>query len=180
VSLPGARDVVAFWRAAGPSRWFRADPTFDRMVVRRLGAAHEAAARGALDWLTGPTGALGLVILLDQAPRNMFRGMARAFATDAAAREVTRAVLDAGWDARVPRAMRGFFYLPLEHSEDAADQELCCRLCAAMGDPEGLRWAELHRDIIARFGRFPHRNRALGRDTTPEEARYLEEGGFKG
>ncbi|GGE27195.1 hypothetical protein GCM10007276_00430 [Agaricicola taiwanensis] len=175
------RAVVAFWRAAGPSRWFLSDPLFDMLVRWRLGPVHQAAARGELqDWLRGPIEALALTIVLDQVPRNIYRGTPRAFATDGLARHASDVVRAMGWDRRVPRALRAFFYLPLEHSEDLADQELCCALFQAMKDADGLRWAEIHRDIIARFGRFPHRNEILGRTTTAEEARFLAEGGFRG
>jgi uncharacterized protein (DUF924 family) len=179
--LEDLRDVVSFWRAAGPARWFRNDAAFDAQVRRRLGTPHEWAATGALDNYAGDaTGALALLILLDQAPRNMFRGTPEAFATDAHARLIARMAIAAGLDKRVPRIMRGFFYLPFMHSEDLADQELCVRLYREAGDAGGLRWADLHRDIIARFGRFPHRNPILGRAAKPEEERFLEEGGFGG
>jgi uncharacterized protein (DUF924 family) len=181
MSLPDANDVVSFWRAAGPARWFRADASFDRLVGLRLGRAHKAATEGRLDhWLLTVQGALALLVLLDQAPRNLFRGTARAFATDAQARAITRLALDRGWDKRVPRSLRGFFYLPLMHSEDLADQEECCRLYRAMGDLANLKWAVIHRDIINEFGRFPHRNAMLGRETTAKEQTFLDSGGFRG
>ena len=110
----------------------------------------------------------------------MFRGTPRAFATDAKAREVARFALSHGDDRRVPKALRSFFYLPFEHSEDPSDQDLCVELHREAGDMDGLHWADLHRDIIRRFGRFPHRNPILGRDSTAEEERYLAEGGFAG
>jgi uncharacterized protein (DUF924 family) len=175
------REVVAFWRAAGPSRWFLSSPLFDRLVRLRLGPVHEAASRGELDhWLCGPVEALALILVLDQVPRNIHRGTPAAFATDAMARQASDVVRAMGWDQRVPRALRGFLYLPLEHSEDLEDQILCCALFARMGDADGLKWAKLHLDIIERFGRFPHRNAILGRVTTDQEAAFLAEGGFKG
>ncbi len=181
VAIPGPLDVVGFWRAAGPARWFRADPSFDMLVRMKLGRAHEAAAAGALDrWTGAPLPSLALTLLLDQAPRNMFRGDARAFASDAHARAVSAEARAAGFDRRVPRALRSFFYLPLMHSEDMGDQRLCVELYRAMGDADGERWAVVHADIIQRFGRFPHRNSMLGRRTTTEEKRFLDDGGFKG
>jgi uncharacterized protein (DUF924 family) len=181
VSRPSPSDVVAFWRDAGPERWFKKDPQFDEEIRRRFLALHEAAARGDLkDWESTAEGALALLILLDQFPRNMFRGSARAFATDPLARAVTASALLNGFDAQVAPEMRSFFYLPFEHSEDMADQERGIALYTAAGDTDGLKWANLHADIVRRFGRFPHRNAALGRTTTPEEQRFLDEGGFAG
>jgi uncharacterized protein (DUF924 family) len=181
VSRPSPSDVVAFWRDAGPERWFKKDPQFDEEIRRRFLALHEAAARGDLkDWESAAEGALALLILLDQFPRNMFRGSARAFATDPLARAVTASALLNGFDAQVAPEMRSFFYLPFEHSEDMADQERGIALYTAAGDTDGLKWANLHADIVRRFGRFPHRNAALGRTTTPEEQRFLDEGGFAG
>jgi uncharacterized protein (DUF924 family) len=173
------RAVVAFWRAAGPSRWFKADPSFDAEVRRRLGALHEQAAAGDLAVPDTPTGLLALLILLDQVPRNIFRGTPRAFATDPQAREVSRHALRRGFDRRVPAVLRGFFYLPLMHSEDLADQERCLALYRALGQPEALRFAEIHADVIRRFGRFPHRNAALGRPSSAEEQAFLDAGGFR-
>jgi uncharacterized protein (DUF924 family) len=121
-----------------------------------------------------------LLILLDQFPRNMFRGDARAFATDPLARAIAAGGIIRGFDAQVPAEMRGFFYLPFEHSEDLADQERGIAFHKAIGDLDGVKWAELHADIIRRFGRFPHRNAVLGRTTTPEEQAFLDGGGFAG
>jgi uncharacterized protein (DUF924 family) len=175
-----AKDVVTFWREAGPERWFTKDAAFDAEIKRRFLPAYEAAAAGKLpDWENSAEGALALLILLDQFPRNMFRGDKRAFATDPLARAVTAGALIKGFDAQAGD-MRAFFYLPFEHSEDMADQERCLALYKAAGDADGLKWAELHADIIRKFGRFPHRNAALGRTTTPEEQKFLDEGGFAG
>jgi uncharacterized protein (DUF924 family) len=174
-------EVVAFWRAAGPSRWYKADPMFDRLVRLRLGAAYEAAARGELgDWAASPVGALALLILLDQAPRNIFRGTPRAFATDAAALAVADTAIQRKFDRTFGQPLRQFFYLPFMHSEQLADQERCVALMAAHGGPENLRYAEIHRDVIARFGRFPHRNPILGRTPRPDEEKFLADGGFRG
>lgn len=170
--------VLAFWFADGrEAQWFERSETFDAAVREALEALHLRAAAGTLDhWAETPRGALALVILLDQVPRNLYRGTARAFATDAKARAVCRAALDAGHDAALASAAeRLFLYLPLEHSEDLADQERCVGLVAALGDAEQLRYAERHREIVQRFGRFPHRNAALGRETTEAEAAFLQE-----
>lgn len=173
-------DVLAFWREAGPQRWFRKDAAFDAVFRARFLAAHAAAARGELDaWSGSAEGALALVILLDQFPRNAFRGSARAFATDAKAREVAAAAVDAGFDQQVESALQGFFYLPFMHSEQLADLDRCVALTRPMGG-EQHRYALHHRSIVERFGRFPHRNAVLGRDSTPEEQRFLAEGGFGG
>jgi uncharacterized protein (DUF924 family) len=172
--------VAAYWRAAGPVRWFAADPRFDAQVRLRLGALHTAAASGALAGLDRePVPALAVLILLDQVPRNIFRGTAGAFATDAMALAAARRAIDRRFDGRIAWQMRQFFYLPLMHSEDLADQERCVALFTAAALPEGVRFAEIHCDVIRRFGRFPHRNAFLGRTPTPEEERYLAEGGFR-
>ncbi len=177
---PSPGEVIAFWREAGPDRWFNKDTAFDDEIRRRFLSLHEMAAAGKLtEWEGNAEGALALLILLDQFPRNMFRGQARAFATDPLARAITsRAILN-GFDGAIPD-MRGFFYLPFEHSEDLADQERGMTLYKAAGDADGLKWAELHADIIRRFGRFPHRNSILGRVSTPEEQKFLDAGGFAG
>jgi uncharacterized protein (DUF924 family) len=179
-TLPSPDAVVAFWRDAGPSRWFRKDDEFDRDFRDRFLAAHEAAARGELDpWGATPDGALALLILLDQFPRNAFRGTARMFATDPRARRIARIAVDAGFDEIVDPSLVQFLHLPFMHSEDLADQDMAVELSRASG-PDSLKWAQLHREIIARFGRFPHRNALLGRATTAEEQRFLDEGGFAG
>jgi uncharacterized protein (DUF924 family) len=180
MSLESPAAIVAFWRAAGPDRWFKKDASFDDEIRRRFLATHQAAAAGRLtEWENSAERALALLILLDQFPRNMFRGEARAFATDPLARAVaSRAILN-GFDGAFPD-MRSFFYLPFEHSENLADQERGIALYKAVGDTDGLKWAQIHADIIRRFGRFPHRNAALGRVTTPEEQAFLDGGGFAG
>ncbi|TFZ01320.1 DUF924 family protein [Ramlibacter rhizophilus] len=173
-------EVLAFWREAGPERWFKKDEQFDAQLRTRFLAAHEAAARGELEgWSGSADGALALLILLDQFPRNAFRGTPRMFATDAQARAIADRAIAAGLDAAVEPALRAFFYLPFEHSESLADQHRAVELTQAL-DAETHRWAVIHRDIIERFGRFPHRNTLLGRVTTPDEQRFLDEGGFAG
>jgi uncharacterized protein (DUF924 family) len=172
--------VTAGWREAGPSRWFRKDDAFDHEFRERFLAAHEAAARGELDgWAASAEGALALCILLDQFPRNAFRGTPRMFATDAKARAVARAAVHSGQDRQVDEEMRQFFYLPFMHSEDVADQDVCVELTSRIGT-DSLRYAQMHRDIIRRFGRFPHRNEVLGRASTPAEREFLAGGGFAG
>ena len=178
--LPTARDVVDFWRNAGPDRWFAKNDAFDAEFGGRFLAAHKAAAHGDLDhWTNEPEGALALMVLLDQFPRNTWRGNARMLATDAKALAVARKAIEAGFDLKVDEALRRFFYLPFMHSESLADQERSVELNAAL-DANTQRFAVLHRDIIARFGRFPHRNKLLGRTSSAEEQRFLDEGGFAG
>ena len=179
-ALPSASDVVAFWREAGPKRWFAKSDAFDDSFRSRFIDAHEAAAAGQLAaWSQDAEGALALLILLDQFPRNAFRGQARMFSTDAQARDVARIAIAAGLDHRVDEALRPFFYMPFMHSESLADQQRCVALCQPL-DANTQRFAVMHRDIIERYGRFPHRNAVLGRDSTADEKRFLAEGGFKG
>ncbi|HQR90534.1 MAG: hypothetical protein B7Z44_03100 [Caulobacter sp. 12-67-6] len=178
-------DIVGFWRSAGPRKWFAKDAGFDSMIALKFEQTHYRAAQRRYDkWAETPEGALALLILLDQFPRNLYRGTAHAFATDPLARMFARAALAAGHDQATEPQLRPFFYLPFEHSESLADQEFCVELCATLqadsGDEDTIKWAVEHRDIIARFGRFPHRNAVLGRETTPEEQAFLDEGGFAG
>ena len=173
-------EVLTFWREAGPDRWFNKDDAFDASIRERFLPTYEAAARGELaGWEASAEGALALVIVLDQFPRNMFRGSARTYAADATARTVANRALKRGYDLDVPGNERGFFFLPFMHSEDLADQERCVALYREAGD-ENLKYAIEHADIVRRFGRFPHRNAALGRETTAEEAAFLAAGGFRG
>ena len=173
-------DIVRFWRNAGPDRWFAKDAHFDDQFRARCLQRYKEAARGDLvAWQDDPESALALVLLLDQFPRNCFRDTAQMFATDVMARSVAAAALEAGHDRAVDPDLKVFFYLPFEHSEDLADQDRSVALCAPLGEPY-RGYAELHRDIIRRFGRFPHRNAVLGRTTTPEEQRFLDAGGFQG
>ena len=174
-------DVLAFWRAAGPKKWFTKDDAFDAEIVARFLQTYVAVAAGQHnDWEESANGALALLIVLDQFPRNMFRESARAFATDALARAVADRAIARGFDQEAKVVERSFFYLPFEHSEDLADQERCVALARATGDADALKWAEIHADIIRRFGRFPHRNAALGRVTTAAEQAFLDGGGFGG
>jgi uncharacterized protein (DUF924 family) len=178
-------DVIGFWTAAGPRKWFAKSGPFDDAIRLRFEPVHHAAARGEYArWADTADGALALLILLDQFPRNLFRGDAHAFATDPLARSIAGRAIAAGLDRQVAPELRPFFYLPFEHSESLEDQERSVALCEAhdaeTGDIETLKWAVQHRDVIRRFGRFPHRNACLGRVTTPEEQAFLDEGGFAG
>ena len=181
-----AQDVVAFWRNAGPSRWFDRNEQFDHQCRSGFLEAHFAAARREHDdWVERDAeSALALLILLDQIPRNVFRGSAHSYATDPLARHYARRALALGHDQAIEPALRAFFYLPFEHSEDPADQrlslELHRRLPAGADGGDPAQWAQQHLDLIERFGRFPHRNAALGRESTAEEQAYLDGGGFKG
>lgn len=177
---PRAAEVIQFWRDAGAEAWFRKDEEFDSIFHGRFLDLHFAAARRELDdWLETPAGTLALMILLDQFPRNCFRGTGHMFATDPLALCFARLALAAGHAAHVDEDMRIFLLLPFEHSEDLADQDICVAETRSM-DPELHKYAVVHHDVIARFGRFPHRNRVLGRETTAEEQVFLDEGGFSG
>ena len=179
ISSPQA--VLAFWRGAGPGRWFKKDTAFDEAIRARFLETYDAAAAGKLSgWEQTAEGALALTVVLDQFPRNMFRGDARTYTADLQAHAVAERALARGFDQKVPLSDRQFFYLPFEHSEAIADQERSCALVAATGDADLLKWAQLHADIIRRFGRFPHRNAMLGRTTTAEEQAFLDGCGFKG
>lgn len=178
-------DIIGFWRSAGPSQWFGAKPAFDDAIRLKFEAVHLAAARGEYAaWETTAEGALALLLLLDQFPRNLYRKSAHAYATDPLARTIARRTIAKGFDAATEAQLRPFFYLPFEHSEALADQDEgiahCRRLAETDGDEDTLKWALMHRDIIDRFGRFPHRNPALGRVTTAAEQAFLDDGGFAG
>jgi uncharacterized protein (DUF924 family) len=174
-------DVVAFWRDAGPKRWYVKDSTFDDELRTRFLTTWEAARADELaSWEDSDEGTLALILVLDQFSRNMFRNDPRAFSADPLAREVADRAITKGVDQRIDASLRAFMYLPFEHSEEVADQERCIALFRALGDVDSLKWAELHADIIRKFGRFPHRNIVLGRKTTAEEAAFLADGGFAG
>jgi uncharacterized protein (DUF924 family) len=178
---PQPADVLSFWRAAGPEKWFNKDDTFDADIRARFLPLYESAAAGALAaWETHADGALALNLVLDQFPRNMFRGSARAFATDAMARAVAERAIAKGFDRSVSLPERRFFYLPFMHSEDLADQERSIALCETAGDADGVAYARTHADIIRRFKRFPHRNQVLGRKSSADEEAFLAGGGFAG
>jgi uncharacterized protein (DUF924 family) len=179
IALPQA--VLEFWREAGSEKWFTKDAAFDDTIRTRFLETYEAAAAEKLSgWEAAAENALALLIVLDQFPRNMFRNDARTYAADPLARAVAERALARRFDQAVAPIERQFFYLPFVHSEWLSDQERSCTLVAATGDADLLKWAQLHADIIRRFGRFPHRNAMLGRSTTPEEQAFLDGGGFKG
>lgn len=175
-----ALDVTTFWRNAGTDAWFTKDAAFDTEFRTRFLDLHHAAARRELDgWIDHPESALALMILLDQFPRNCFRGTAHMFATDPLARHFAIKAVEAGHDMAVDVDLRVFFYLPFEHSENLDDQRYSVDLTEANA-PDYLKYAIEHREIIERFGRFPHRNPPLGRETTPDEKAFLDDGGFSG
>ena len=182
-STPTIRDILDFWFLPlddadhGKPRkiWWESTPQFDAEAGTRFGALVEKAIAGGLDpWRGSPDGALALILLCDQFPRNIHRRNARAFSGDAKARETARFAIARNYPAAYGRDMRMFFFMPFQHSEVLADQELCCALFATLGDAENDKYANDHHDIVARFGRFPHRNEVLGRTCTPEELLYLE------
>ena len=174
-----AREVIAFWRQAGPERWFVRDAAFDAQFRQRFMDQHLAAARREYEeWLCSADGALGLMLLLDQFPRNAFRGSAHSYATDPLARHYAMRAIEEGMDLRLEAQLRPFIYLPFEHSEDPVDQERSVAMFQALGAARPLEYALIHRDVIARFGRFPHRNAALGRIPTVAELEFLANGGF--
>lgn len=175
-----ATDCLAFWIEAGWEKWFTKDAAFDEDFRGRFLDLHFAAARREHDgWMETPDGALALMILLDQFPRNAFRGTGHMFATDPLARMYAHIALERGHDRHVDGMLPAFFYLPFEHSEDIEDQRLSVTLFNALGG-EWVKYSDEHHAVIARFGRFPHRNAQLGRVTTPEERAFLAEGGFAG
>lgn len=174
-------DLLAFWRAAGPDRWWVKDEAFDADIRGRFTRLWQIAHDGHLtSWQSSDEGALALIIVLDQFPRNIFRNDARALSTDAMAREVASRAIAEKCDHRVDPALRPFFYMPLMHSEELTDQERCIALFHQSGDEKNLKYATQHADIIRQFGRFPHRNPVLRREMTPEEATFLRNGGFTG
>ncbi len=185
---PQAAEVLLFWfggpgeRGKAQKRWFEKSDAFDRQTRERFLELYEAAAAGHLvRWQEQPHDCLALIVLLDQFPRNMFRGTPRAFAADALALEAARHALAQGHDKVLLPVERLFTYLPFEHSETLEDQERACELMQpleAFRETEGVyRYAVAHRDIIRRFGRFPHRNAILGRPSTPEELAFLKQPG---
>lgn len=175
-----AQDVIQFWRDAGPDKWFRKDDDFDALFRSRFYDLHFAAARRELeDWKLEPEACLALVILLDQYPRNSFRGCGHMFATDPLARAYATHFIESGYLPHIEEALRLFVCVPFIHSEDLGDQEYAVVLYEEHA-PQGLSFAIDHRDIIAQFGRFPHRNESLGRVTTEAEQAFLNAGGFAG
>ncbi len=176
----GPEHIVAFWREAGPKKWFSKNADFDRAIVERFGQLHAEAAVGRLEaWAGTPEGALALVLLLDQFSRNLYRGDPRAFAQDAMGLAIARRSIESDLDRMAPADLRSFFFTPFMHSETIADQEQSVLLHHAHA-PNNLSYARDHERIIRRFGRFPHRNAVLGRHTSPAEQAFLDGGGFAG
>jgi uncharacterized protein (DUF924 family) len=174
-------EVVSFWREAGPSKWFSKDDAFDQSCRDRFLSTYEAAARGDLnEWELTPEGALAVILLLDQFPRNMFRGDRATYKTDPTALLAADRAIERGYDRQVDIQLRAFFYLPFMHSEDLSDQDRSVALNEELGAPESVKFAHHHRDIVAKFGRFPHRNAILGRESTPDEIAFLEQSDFRG
>lgn len=160
------------------AKWFGGGPSFDDECRTAFQAAHLAASRRELEsWMQKPEDALSLVILLDQIPRNIYRGSALSYATDGLALHYANLSIKNGFDKEVGEDLRSFFYMPFEHSEELNDQHRAVELMGTLGNASLLLYAEKHRDVILKFGRFPHRNAALGRTSTPEEIAYLEAGG---
>jgi uncharacterized protein (DUF924 family) len=184
--MTGAREVapeeiLAFWREAGSARWYTKDAAFDAEVRCRFLELWQKAAAGELSsWETSDGGALALVIILDQFPRNMYRDDARTYSTDPQALEVATRAIARGADARIEPVLLEFLYMPFMHSERLSDQQRCVELFRNTGNTDNIGYAQDHAEIIGRFGRFPHRNRILGRATTPEEQAFLDSGGFSG
>lgn len=173
--------ILAFWREAGRERWYKPSDALDAEVRRRFLPLWQKAAAGELaSWEDSEDGALALVIVLDQFPRNIFRGTPEAFASDALAREVARRAIERATDRRIDPLLLEFLYLPFMHSEHLPDQLHCVALFENTDNAENLKYAREHAAIIQRFGRFPHRNHLLGRGTTAEERAFLDGGGFAG
>lgn len=178
--LDRARDVVNFWRSVGKDGWFAKNDEVDRLFKEQFYDLHFAAARRELEhWIEDPDGALALVLLLDQFPRNVFRNTGHMFATDPLACHYARRIIESGCVEQVDPELRLFICLPFVHSEALSDQDYALGLYRRHAS-DSLDWARHHRSIIERFGRFPHRNACLGRATTPEEQAFLDEGGFTG
>jgi len=184
MNAPAIRDVLDFWFLPldhpdhGKLRdvWWAGPPEFDVEIRERFSPAFERAIDGGLDhWRRSPDGALALILLCDQFPRNMHRRSAHAFAGDPKARETARLALARSYPAAFNAIIRAFFYMPFQHSESLEDQEMGCALFAAFDDAELMKHATEHRDVVVRFGRFPHRNEVLGRASTTEELEYLKD-----
>lgn len=176
-------EILEFWiDEVGPKGWYDASKALDTKIRDRFQDAWEQACDGAFaSWLTSPSGALAYIILTDQFPRNMFRGQGKAFASDRAALAVAKSAIERNWDKSIDGAARQFFYMPLMHSENLCDQDRCVRLmCERMpgGGANNLLHARAHREVIRQFGRFPYRNAALSRSSTPVEESYIDAGGY--
>lgn len=181
--LAGPDDVLKFWLdEVDQQQWYVQDDELDRKIVEKFEATWNEGMEGSWGlWLTYPSGALAYIILMDQFPRNMFRGTAKAFASDKIALAVAKQAIHRGWDLKIDEPARQFFYLPLMHSENLCDQERCIRLMKERMPESGesnLIHAKAHREVIRLFGRFPYRNEALDRQMTDSEQAYVDEGGY--
>lgn len=175
------RDVIDFWLAQPQKAYFIADAEFDDLLREKFGATHARAASGAFEnWQETRDGRLGLILLLDQMSRNLHRGTPGMFAADSMALAIAAKAIDLGDDGERDASVKRWYYMPFMHSEALADQERCVELCEQPGLEDTLPYAITHRDIIVRFGRFPHRNAMLGRVTTADEQAFLDAGGFSG
>lgn len=175
---PNALAFLNFWLSAGSDKWFNGGPKFDD-DCRQYEKLWEEASSGQQDiWIETASGALSLIILLDQIPRNIFRNSPKQFSSDETARAHARTAIERGYDGTQLMPVRNFFYLPFMHSENLADQQFCCDLLRPLKSRENYYFALIHMDPIARFGRFPHRNEILGRESTENEKHYLATGGF--
>ena len=179
--MANPEDILSFWLdEIGPKGWYEGTDDLDALVVERFGDAWREATRGAYSlWLTYPSGTLAYIILLDQFPRNMFRGSGKAFSTDKVALAAAKCAIDKNWDMKIDEPARQFFYLPLMHSENLCDQDRCVRLMnERLSGTDNLLHAKAHREEIRLFGRFPARNTALDRRSTGPEIAYVENGGY--
>lgn len=181
--MANPEEILTFWLdEVGPEGWYSGGEELDAQIRERFEDTYNRACEGALSlWLTYPSGTLAYIILTDQFPRNMFRGTPRAFATDRLARSAAKAAIARGWDLRIDEPARQFFYMPLVHAECLVDQDRAVRLIKTRMPETGadnLLHARAHREVIRQFGRFPNRNEAIGRDTPPAEAEFLERGGY--
>ncbi len=171
-----AGEVLDFWfKEIGASRWFVKNAELDSLIRERFQALYERVVTGELQGFATPRTALAAVVVLDQFPRNMFRDTSRAFAGDPMARHLAREAIDRGFDTRLTGEERLFLYLPFEHSEDREDQALSCELIGSIGNDYWTKYAQAHKEIIDRFGRFPHRNEVLGRTSTRAELELLKD-----
>jgi uncharacterized protein (DUF924 family) len=181
--MAGPEEILAFWLdEIGPKGWYDAPQSLDEDILTKFGALWDSAMEGRYGlWLPYPSGALAYIILLDQFPRNMFRGTGKSFASDKVALAAAKQAISRGWDLKIDEPARQFFYMPLMHSESLEDQDHCVRLMKERMPESGasnLLHARVHREEIREFGRFPYRNDALDRSSTAREKAYLDKGGY--
>lgn len=181
--MKSPQEVLSFWLdEVGPEGWYKSSDDLDNRIRQEFLETWQGACEGKFSlWLTYPSGALAYIILMDQFPRNMFRGEGKAFSSDRVALAAAKSAIDKGWDMRIDEPARHFFYLPMEHSENLCDQDRCVRLMCERMPETGSRFllhARAHRAVIRQFGRFPHRNEALKRASTAPETAYIASGGY--